>query len=98
MSVTGRSKLDPEEQVEVAVGHGEVAADGSGVAPAERGQHEAARVELEDRRQPVDRPLLVRYPAGPGLHAPRTAVVSADHAYADLAGLFVGRDRGGGRP
>ncbi|GAA2417438.1 citryl-CoA lyase [Nonomuraea africana] len=41
--------LDPEEQVEVPVGHGEGAAHGAGVAPAERGGHHAPRVELDDR-------------------------------------------------
>jgi MFS family permease len=48
------SGLDPEEEVEEAVGEILVAAHGAAVDPAERGQHEAAGVEVDDGREIVD--------------------------------------------
>jgi len=50
---------DPEEQVQVAVRDLLVAAHRAGVAAAERGQHQAARVEVEHRGQVADVPRRV---------------------------------------
>ena len=57
--------LNTEKQVEVAVRDVLVAAHRAGVAPAERGQHQAARVEVDDRGQVADVPRLVASSPGP---------------------------------
>ena len=48
--VRRRGRLDPEEQVQVALGQVAVAANRAGVAAAERRQDQAAGVELDARR------------------------------------------------
>src|SRR5262249_47544480 len=45
---------DPEEQVQELVGEGGIAAERAGVHPAERGEDQARRVELEHHGEAVD--------------------------------------------
>src|SRR6266508_2747087 len=88
---------DPEEEVEIAVGDRPVTSDRPRVAPAERRQHEAAGVELEDG-QVVDVAGGVRE----ALLADRDAGVSGvgpgRDADAHLAGVGRGDGVGGVLP
>src|SRR5215831_7641629 len=54
--------LDPVEEVEEALGQRLVAAGVAAVDAAERGEHQAARIEVDHRGQVVDLAGLVRHP------------------------------------
>src|SRR6266540_6776413 len=95
-SVMGTS-LDAEEQVEVAVGGSDVAADGAGVAAAEGGEHEAARVELDHGAQVVDGAGLEGDALGADAH-PVLAGVAAGDAQAERERLGRAGDVRGGLP
>src|SRR5512139_77170 len=99
-SMAGRSSWvmarssDPEEDVQVAVGHGAVTADGPGVGSTERREHEAAGVELDERGQVggVSWRVVktVRAYADPGVSGVRAAC----DPDADLARLDLSRGDG----
>ena len=86
--------LDPEEQVQVPLGQAHVAADRAGVAAAERGQHQAAGVELDAGGQ-ARRSRPARRPAPPAHRDPVVAGVAAGDPDPDRERLGdrVGRGR-----
>src|SRR5665213_1807051 len=75
---------DPEEEVEIPVGDGPLASDRAGVAPAERREDEASRVELQCG-DVIDRPGFVREALLADRHPRVTGVRSGGDADPDLA-------------
>src|SRR4030095_5133621 len=82
---------DAEEQVEVAVGGADLAADGARVAAPERGQDEAARVELDHGPQVVHAAGLERHAVRRDVH-PVLDRVAARDAQAEGERLGAGLD------